>query len=282
MRYKILGIAGLVGLLAFGTAGASGPNYAQDRANAGANAMPTGVGVYGTNVDNENNAGTHVSDGDMGGTGAPCVYNSRGSANSPIEFNITLPSTAANLPGVLHMNVYDVDVLGAAGYPVEADTVWVNGANLGTLTGGNNIWGINYFNIPPMILKSGLNTVRIIVDTKSTTASNWCVAAEWGTITVAASNSASQILRAWVTPVGQTKGQYVNFFAETQGAAFAKVSVFSGATKLLDLIDKDLNKVWSGQYYLPAATPTGNLNINMKGYNASGVVTAIWPAISVK
>lgn len=280
MKRKMLCVVGVVGLLALGTAGASGPNYTVDRAIAGPNAMPALVpGLYGTQVDNENNAGTHVSDGDMGGTGAPCVYNSRYSANTPIEFNITLPLTAAGLPGVLNMNVYDVDLAGAVGYPPEIDVVYVNGLKVGTLTGANNIWGINYFTIPSAVLRGGLNKVQIYVDTKSTTAANWCVAVEWGTIKVAAVTNPT-IIRGWVSPVVQTKGGYVNFFAEASGQ-FTAVSVYSGTTKLVDLTDVDGDRTWSAQWRIPVGQLSGNFPIRMVGYK-SGVAVSSWPFIQVQ
>lgn len=280
MKCKMLCIAGVAGLLAFGTAGASGPNYTFDRSIAGPNAMPVAPGLYGTNVDNENNAGTHVADGDMGGTSARCVYNARGSSISPIEFNITLPVSAAGQPGVLNMNVYDVDLAGSPGYPAEIDVVYVNGLRMGTLTGANNIWGINYFTIPNGVLRAGLNKVQINVDTLSTTTSNWCVAVEWGTIKVAAATSAPTIIRGWVSPVVQTKGGYVNFFAEASGI-FTAVSVYSGTVKLVDLTDADRDRTWSAQWRIPVGQLSGNFPIRMVGYK-NGVAVSSWPFIQVQ
>lgn len=283
MNCKILSIAGVVGLLAFGTAGASGPNYTFDRSIAGPNAMPIGTGLYGTQVDNENNAGTHVSDGDMGGTSAPCVYNAHYNVNSPIEFNITLPVSAAGLPGTLNMNVYDVDVNTLAGNP-EVDEVYVNGLKVGTLTGANNIWGINYFTIPNQVLRAGLNKVQIKVDTfnfnKTPPASSWCVAVEWGTLRVTAITAAPTIIRAWVSPVVQTKGGYVNFFAEASGV-FTTVSVYNGLVKLVDLTDADGDRTWSAQWRIPVGQVTGNLPIRMIGYK-NGVAVSYWPYIKVQ
>lgn len=279
MKCKILCVAGVAGLLTFGTAGASGPNYTFDRSIAGPNAMPVAPGLYGTNVDNENNAGTHVADGDMGGTSAPCVYNKFGNTNSPVEFNITLPVSAAGQPGVLNMNVYDVDVNTTAGNP-EIDVVYVNGLRVGTLTGANNIWGINYFTIPNGVLRAGLNKVQINVDTFNTTRSNWCVAVEWGTIKVAAATSAPTIIRGWVSPVVQTKGGYVNFFAEASGI-FTAVSVYSGTVKLGNLTDVDGDRTWSAQWKIPVGQASGNFAIRMVGYK-NGIPVSYWPSIQVQ
>lgn len=282
MNCKILSIAGMVGLLAFGAAEASGPNYASDREIAGPNAMPTGPGIYGTQVDNENNAGTHVSDGDMGGVNAPCVYNLIYNANTPIEFNITLPAGTTGLPGTLNMNVYDVDVNTIAGNP-EVDEVYVNNVKVGTLTGANNIWGVNYFTIPNGVLKAGLNKVQVKVDTfnykKTPPAASWCVAVEWGTLRVTAVTNPT-IIRAWVGPVIQTKGQYVNFFAEASGL-FNKVSVFSGNVKLVDLLDADGDRTWSAQWKIPVGQAVGYLPIRMVGYK-NGVAVSQWPFIKVQ
>lgn len=285
MKSNILFIVGVVGLLALGAAEASGPNYTFDRSISGTNAMPIGAGLYGTNVDNENNAGTHVADGDMGGTSARCIYNQRGSTNSPIEFNITLPASAAGQSGVLNMNVYDVDVNTSVGNP-EVDEVYVNGLRVGTLTGADSIWGINYFTIPNQVLRAGLNKVQINVDTfnfkKAVPSSNWCVAVEWGTIKVGAVTATSNptIIRAWVTPVIQTKGGYVNFFAEASGL-FTKVSVYSGATKLVDLLDIDGDRTWSAQWQIPAAQVSGNFPIRMIGYK-NLIPVSSWPNLVVQ
>src|SRR6187399_2715696 len=93
--------------------------------------------TYYTNTDNENNAGTHVSDNDMDAT----ILNTN--PLHPIEFNIT----AASLPqssAVLSVRALDVDEEQG-----ETDGIFLNGHFLGNLTGANNVWSVTSFNVNP-------------------------------------------------------------------------------------------------------------------------------------
>jgi hypothetical protein len=260
-----------------GAAYAGDANFATSRAAAGPNKMPIlGPGEYGTNADNENNAGTGVPDGDMGGAGAPCVFNT--DAYSPIEYNITLPAGAAGSAGTLHMNVWDVDTNTDPGNP-EVDKVYVNNTYVGTLTGKDNTWGVNYFNIPPNVLKGGKNRVKITPDTRNPGGGIWCVAVEWGIIKV--TPTTPDIVRAWVSPVRQKAGQYVNFFAEVTGV-FSAVTVYNNAgVKIVSLTDPDGDKVWSAQWKIPAGQAKGDFKFTMKGVK-NGAVVSTWPAIKVQ
>lgn len=277
MNRNAMFVVGTVASLLCGAAYAADTDYRATRASAGPNAMPVlGPGEYGTSADNENNAGTGVADNDMGGSGAPCVFND--SSNAPIEFNIALPPGVAGSPGALNMNVWDVDTNTSPGNP-EIDKVYVNNTYLGTLTGSNNTWGINFFNIPPNVLKVGKNTVKITPDTGNPGAGTWCVAVEWGIIKV--TPGTTDIVRAWVAPVRQRAGQYVNFFAEVTGV-FDSVSVYNNAgVRLVNLTNPDGDKVWSAQWRIPPAQAKGDLKFNMKGFKGTTVVST-WPAIKVQ
>ncbi|HVZ50363.1 MAG TPA: hypothetical protein VG986_00220 [Pseudolabrys sp.] len=260
-----------------GNAHASDKDYRYTRQKAGSNAMPKlGPGEYGTDTDNQNNAGTGVADGDMGGTGAPCVFNT--DSYSPIEFDITIPKTAAGSPGNLHMNVWDVDTNTIPSDP-EIDKVYLNNTSLGTLTGKDNTWGVNYFNIPPGVLKAGKNRVKITPDTGNPGGSHWCVAVEWGIIKV--TPTTTDIVRAWVAPVRTKAGQFVNFFAEVTGD-FDSIQVLNSVgTKLVVLTNPDGDNTWSAQWRVPASTPKGDFKFSMKGLKA-GKVVSTWPAIKLQ
>ena len=87
--------------------------------------------------------------------------------------------------------VFDIDVNGAPGFPPEVDRVFFNGHDLGTLTGDNNIWKLNSFEIPIEWVKfpsrgSGgaaptpaENDIQINIDEASGSAENWCMSVDW-------------------------------------------------------------------------------------------------------
>lgn len=86
--------------------------------------------------------------------------------------------------------VFDIDVNGAPGVPPEVDRISFNGHALGTLTGDNNIWKLNSFEVPiewvkfPAQSSSGaptpaLNEIRIDIDQASGSAQNWCMSVDW-------------------------------------------------------------------------------------------------------
>ncbi|PYQ59936.1 MAG: hypothetical protein DMF58_09840 [Acidobacteria bacterium] len=106
------------------------------------------------------------------------------------------PSAAASkglLSKMAHirMPAYDVDVNGAPGYPPEVDRVSFNGHDLGTLTGDNNIWKLNEFDVPIDWVKfpskgspgsppsPADNVVQIDIDTASPPDFNWCTSIDW-------------------------------------------------------------------------------------------------------
>jgi len=84
--------------------------------------------------------------------------------------------------------VFDIDVNGAPGFPPEVDRVFFNGHDLGTLTGDNNIWKLNSFEVPIDWVKfpSGgsaptpaENDIQINIDEASGSAQNWCMSVDW-------------------------------------------------------------------------------------------------------
>src|SRR5262249_15697942 len=48
----------------------------------------------------------------------------------------------------IRLPAFDVDVNGAPGVPPEVDNISFNGHPLGSLTGDNNIWKLNEFDVP--------------------------------------------------------------------------------------------------------------------------------------
>lgn len=93
--------------------------------------------------------------------------------------------------------VFDIDVNGAPGYPPEVDNISFNGHPLGSLTGDNNIWKLNSFEVPiewvkfPAQSSSGAptpanNEIRIDIDQASGSQQNWCMSVDWVQIQFAA------------------------------------------------------------------------------------------------
>ncbi|MEE9209328.1 MAG: hypothetical protein V3U23_02655 [Kiloniellales bacterium] len=95
----------------------------------------------------------------------------------------------------LTMPALDVDVAGAPGFPPEVDEIFFNGEKIGELTGINDKWVMNTFDIPigklrfPAPAASGsapqkvANTVQIAIDTASDPSDfNWCTSIDWGAL----------------------------------------------------------------------------------------------------
>ncbi len=122
--------------------------------------------TYFTNTDNENNAHTHVADGDMD------ILVGRNDGVHPIEFHISasaLPSSSSNLT----IRAFDVDEESG-----ETDDVYVNGHYLGRLTGADQTWSVTSFAVNPAWLVLGNNLVEIQVDT-SGDPTQWVVNVDW-------------------------------------------------------------------------------------------------------
>ncbi len=94
----------------------------------------------------------------------------------------------------IFLPAFDVDVNGVPGDPTvppEVDRVFFNGHDLGTLTGDNQIWKLNQFDVPidwvkfPAQAASGvaptpaINVIQINIDQASGTKENWCTAVDW-------------------------------------------------------------------------------------------------------
>ncbi|HJW91995.1 MAG TPA: hypothetical protein VJ901_00115 [Thermoanaerobaculia bacterium] len=94
----------------------------------------------------------------------------------------------------LRMPAYDVDVFGDPDVPTKApevDRVYFNGHEVGLLTGDNEIWKLNEFEVPiewvkfPSIGSDGTlpaaadNVIAIDIDTASGGDDNWCTSVDW-------------------------------------------------------------------------------------------------------
>ena len=86
--------------------------------------------------------------------------------------------------------VFDIDVNGAPGAPPEVDRIFFNGHALGSLSGDNNIWKLNSFEVPIEWVKfpargangaptPANNEIRIDIDQASGSAENWCMSVDW-------------------------------------------------------------------------------------------------------
>jgi pimeloyl-ACP methyl ester carboxylesterase len=94
----------------------------------------------------------------------------------------------------LRLPAFDVDVNGAPGFPPEVDRLFFNGHDLGTLTGDNNIWKLNEFDVPidwvkfPAQAAAGSqpspadNILQLNIDEASAPDENWCTSIDWAEI----------------------------------------------------------------------------------------------------
>ncbi len=231
-----------------------------------------GSGTFFTYVDNDNNAGTGVADGDMATTSLvteptpPTI----GASNpiAPIEFNIsvaTLPTQSASLT----IRGWDIDEEQG-----EQDDVYLNGVLLGKLTGANNVWSTTVFEITNLsLLQPGNNRVEIRIDT-SGDATNWVTAVRWGQLLVDGgaadrASTGSVVITGCQTRVATVAGCTVN------GAVAANtVRIDSQAT---------VNVVDAGNYRLevtiidPAGNSTTVLTDNFAAAANSTVVRTVSP-----
>ncbi|HEX6098844.1 MAG TPA: hypothetical protein VF432_21190 [Thermoanaerobaculia bacterium] len=86
---------------------------------------------------------------------------------------------------------FDIDVNGAPGVPPEVDRISFNGHPLGSLTGDNNIWKLNSYEVPIEWVKfpaqntgggaptPAENEIRIDIDQASGGVENWCMSVDW-------------------------------------------------------------------------------------------------------
>ena len=90
----------------------------------------------------------------------------------------------------LIMPAFDIDVNGAPGVPPEVDRISFNGHSLGSLTGDNNIWKLNSFEVPIEWVKfparngngaptPAENEIRVDIDQASGGNENWCMSIDW-------------------------------------------------------------------------------------------------------
>ena len=119
--------------------------------------------------DNENNAGDGIPDNDLDIT--VCASD----ANAPIEFNIVVNETEIST-ATLALLAYDVDEEDG-----EQNDVFLNGIYLGSLAGANNLWSTTVFNIDPVDIVTGWNSVEIQVDVNDT---GWCTMIDWAQFTL--------------------------------------------------------------------------------------------------
>lgn len=118
-------------------------------------------------TDNENNAHTGASDGDID------VTMSRSKGTHPIELSFTLnelPTQSAYLA----VKAYDVDEdSGETDYVYLNDDIYQTKDTIGYLSGTNNTWNTSVLEIPLEKLQKGKNVISITV------ASGWVVNVDW-------------------------------------------------------------------------------------------------------
>ena len=116
------------------------------------------------------------------------------SGNGTLQFpNQMIASGVLSPMARLRMPAFDVDLEGAAGVPPELDYVLFNGVNIGSLSGSNNTWKLNEFEVPIDLVRfgtrnssgeptEGINEITIQIDQGSGTDVNWCTAIDWAEI----------------------------------------------------------------------------------------------------
>jgi triacylglycerol lipase len=94
----------------------------------------------------------------------------------------------------LRLPAFDVDLEGAAGVPPELDFILFNGVQIGSLSGSNNTWKLNEFEVDINLVRFGTknengeptpgnNEITILIDQGSGSDVNWCTAIDWVEIT---------------------------------------------------------------------------------------------------
>lgn len=155
------------GQLGNGKSGAEGgyKNYAEQIEQE----LPLNGAAYITTDDNlAEDCVTETPDNDLDTK----IENYEGDAQT-IEFNIKVSGDAPLVSAELLISAYDVDEEDG-----ELDAVFLNGKNLGFLSGSNDVWSTTKFTVPIDDIKSGNNTVKIII------AKGYSLKVDWGQLII--------------------------------------------------------------------------------------------------
>lgn len=113
---------------------------------------------------------------------------------SPISLQDMKDSGVLSKKAKLRLPAFDVDLEGAPGVPPEHDIILFNGVEIGSLSGSNETWKMNEFEIPIELVHfatmnvgaaptPGDNTITILIDQGSGTDVNWCTSIDWVELT---------------------------------------------------------------------------------------------------
>lgn len=113
--------------------------------------------------------------------------NSDGTLQTPMQM---VGSGVLSLTATLRFPAFDVDLEGAPGVPPELDKILFNGHEIGSLSGSNETWKLNEFEIPIEWVRFGKrnvggvptpgnNEITILIDQGSGSDVNWCTAVDW-------------------------------------------------------------------------------------------------------
>ena len=117
--------------------------------------------------------------------------NSDGTLKFPMQM---VASGVLSLTATLRFPAFDVDLEGAPGVPPELDLILFNGVQIGSLSGSNQTWKLNEFQIPIELVRFGKrnssgeptpgnNQITILIDQGSGSDVNWCTAVDWVELT---------------------------------------------------------------------------------------------------
>ena len=129
--------------------------------------------TYYTDTDNEDNAGSGSADGDVD------VPLKNANGLHPIEFNIEVTGAQPTTSAILTINANDVDEESG-----ESDIVFLNGVELGKLSGEDKTVSTTRFTVDPSIIRTGNNLVEITITDTSGRGIAWELTVDWGQLLV--------------------------------------------------------------------------------------------------
>ncbi len=230
---------------------------------------------YITTADNENNAGTGSPDYDMYPANPACIF--RNDPLHPIEFRLMVENPPAFSQAQLSLSVYDVDEQDTT--CAEVDQVYLNGTNIGKLTGANEVWSTTVLNVNPSLVRTGANLAQIRINTSNCEDPGdpegwWCTAVNWGQLVLGGGGGAASITSAAPDRTCYWPGSTINLMVEVDTTLASQdvrveVNVLDAATN--NLVGSTQTKVINGSSVdpfvfalpVPGSATTGDYKIQI-------------------